>query len=349
MFIHARDIAVAHIEDRTFFNSVSVSNHSQEIARDTRAVQAVLMSCMITVTGTGNALVILGFVTNKKLRTPSNYFLLNLAISDFFTGIFSLPLYLNNFIINEEWVLGKAVCKLWLTINYTLCQCTIYNIVLISCDRFLAVTKAVKYRDQQNKIKPAFLKMAVVWILAFLNFGPAILFWEYVVGYSLVPNGECNPEFYYSGNYLLYSSIFDFFTPMTAIAFFNLSIYFNIRRRTKDKVEKNATDSHDNGIFVIQSTNGMDLSSTTRTHCASPSCTSKKRDSNPCSSEAKLLRAVVSDYCSEQLSLGGTGILVSLAKARPSYTLKKLGLGRLNSLEKKWLLEETVLRSSDRF
>ncbi|KAE8598619.1 hypothetical protein XENTR_v10016879 [Xenopus tropicalis] len=224
-----------------------------------RLIQAVLMSCVICVTGTGNALVILGFLVNKNLRTPSNYFLLNLAIGDFLTGTVSLPLFLQNYIISGGWVLGKHVCKLLLTMDSTLCQCTIYNIVLISFDRFLAVTKAVKYQDQQKNIKLAFMKMAAVWIVAFLNFGPAIILWEYFVGYSVVPDGECYPEFYYTTNYLLYSSIFDFFTPMTAIAYFNLSIYFNIRSRMKNKTCISSVSASnlkkDDNVFVDSTIN----------------------------------------------------------------------------------------------
>ncbi|XP_075070508.1 histamine H3 receptor-like [Mixophyes fleayi] len=244
MHIYNNNASLTYSGDDLFFNTVSISNLSQ-VADGMGVIQAVLMSCIISVTGTGNALVILGLMANKKLRTPSNYFILNLAISDFLTGTFTLPLYLKNYVINGRWVLGKNICKLWLTIDYTLCQCTIYNLVLISCDRFLAVTKAVKYRQQQNNMKAAFMKMASVWMLAFLNFGPAIIFWEYAVGYSVVPDGECNPEFYYGGRYLLYSSFFDFFTPMAAIAFFNLSIYFNIRCRMKSRVQTTGNNSSD--------------------------------------------------------------------------------------------------------
>lgn len=102
------------------------------------------------------------------------------------------------------------------------------------------------------------MKMAAVWILAFLNFGPAIILWEYVVGYSVVPDSECNPEFYYGGRYSLYSSVFDFFMPMSAIAYFNLSIYFNIRGRMRSKVQNsnyNASDlngdKRSNDIFIV--------------------------------------------------------------------------------------------------
>ncbi|OCT76741.1 hypothetical protein XELAEV_18031942mg, partial [Xenopus laevis] len=234
--------------------SVNASNQSQD---EMRLIQAALMSCMICITGTGNALVILGFIVNKNLRTPSNYFLLNLAIGDFFTGTFSLPLNLHSFITRGSWVLGKHVCKLWLTIDYTLCQCTIYNIVLISCDRFLAVTKAVKHRDQQKNVKLAFMKMAAVWIVAFLNFGPAIILWEYIVGYSVIPDGVCTTEMYYSTNYQLFLFIFDFFTPMAVIAYFNLSISFKIRSRMKNKNQNSSVIVKNlikDDIFSVDST-----------------------------------------------------------------------------------------------
>uniref|UniRef100_A0A8C4W3K3 Histamine receptor H3 n=1 Tax=Gopherus evgoodei TaxID=1825980 RepID=A0A8C4W3K3_9SAUR len=44
---------------------------------------AVLMALLIVATVAGNALVLLAFVVDSSLRTQNNYFLLNLAISDF--------------------------------------------------------------------------------------------------------------------------------------------------------------------------------------------------------------------------------------------------------------------------
>ncbi|XP_075128074.1 histamine H3 receptor-like [Leptodactylus fuscus] len=262
-----------YVGDSVIFTSSNASSQSYTM-NDVTIFRSVLISFMISVTSTGNALVILGFITNKKLRTPSNYFLLNLAISDFLTGTFCLPLFLKNFIMNRRWVLGKNICKIWLTVDCTLCQCTIYNIVLISSDRFLAVTKAVKYRDQQHNLRPAFMKMAAVWILAFLTFGPAIIIWEYVVGYSVMPDGACSPEFRFGSRYLLYSSVFDFFTPMSAIAFFNFSIYFNIRNRTRSKVQNTDHISNDlyehrrsNNIYTIDCTDKLSKCPLSSTQC----------------------------------------------------------------------------------
>lgn len=47
-----------------------------------------LMVTLVVVVVAGNALVIMAFIVDKTLRTQSNYFFLNLAISDFLVGEF---------------------------------------------------------------------------------------------------------------------------------------------------------------------------------------------------------------------------------------------------------------------
>ncbi|XP_039667526.1 histamine H3 receptor-like [Perca fluviatilis] len=49
-------------------------------------ILSVLMVTLVVVVVAGNALVIMAFVVDKSLRTQSNYFFLNLAISDFLVG-----------------------------------------------------------------------------------------------------------------------------------------------------------------------------------------------------------------------------------------------------------------------
>lgn len=49
-------------------------------------ILSVLMVTLVVVVVAGNALVIVAFMVDKTLRTQSNYFFLNLAISDFLVG-----------------------------------------------------------------------------------------------------------------------------------------------------------------------------------------------------------------------------------------------------------------------
>ncbi|XP_030069311.1 histamine H3 receptor [Microcaecilia unicolor] len=197
-------------------------------------ILAVLMALLVITTVTGNALVMLAFVVDSSLRTQNNYFLLNLAISDFLVGAFCIPLYVP-YVLTGRWIFGRSICKLWLVFDYLLCTSSVFNIVLISYDRFLSVTRAVTYRAQQSNSRHAVLKMVLVWVLAFLLYGPAILSWEHLTGSSIIPNGECFVEFYYNWYFLITASTLEFFTPFISVAFFNLSIYLNIQKRAKSR------------------------------------------------------------------------------------------------------------------
>ncbi|XP_051658617.1 histamine H3 receptor [Manacus candei] len=200
------------------------------------AALAALMALLIAVTVAGNALVMLAFVADSSLRTQNNFFLLNLAISDFLVGAFCIPLYVP-YVLTGRWIFGKSLCKLWLVVDYLLCTSSVFNIVLISYDRFLSVTRAVAYRAQQGNTKQAVLKMVMVWVLAFLLYGPAIISWEYISGRSIIPTGECYAEFFYNWYFLMTASTLEFFTPFISVMFFNLSIYLNIQKRTKIRLD----------------------------------------------------------------------------------------------------------------
>lgn len=77
----------------------------------------------------------------------------------------------------------------------------------------------------------------LVWVLAFLLYGPAILSWEYLSGGSSIPEGHCYAEFFYNWYFLITASTLEFFTPFLSVTFFNLSIYLNIQRRTRVRLD----------------------------------------------------------------------------------------------------------------
>nr|DBA24351.1 TPA: hypothetical protein GDO54_012022 [Pyxicephalus adspersus] len=194
----------------------------------------VLISFLILVTILGNSLVIVAFIEDKRLRNRSNFFLLNLAICDFFIGAFCIPLYIP-YILTGRWILGKFLCKLWLVIDNLMCTASAFNVVLISYDRYLAVTMAVMYRSQQYHHFKTVLTMTTVWILSSLLYSPAILFWEYLFNDSSFSEDLCLPAYYYNWHFLVAASSFDFILPLLSISFFNLSLYWNIRSRSRSK------------------------------------------------------------------------------------------------------------------
>ncbi|KAH7952886.1 hypothetical protein HPB49_002328 [Dermacentor silvarum] len=68
---------------------------------------AIIFVCAVV----GNSLVIITLVQRRRMRTVTNVFLLNLAVSDLLLGVFCMPTTLVGSIL-RNFVLGGAMCKL---------------------------------------------------------------------------------------------------------------------------------------------------------------------------------------------------------------------------------------------
>lgn len=74
-------------------------------------VQIPMYAIIFLLAVIGNSLVILTLVQNKRMRTITNVFLLNLAISDLFLGVLCMPFTLVG-TLKRDFVFGEFMCKI---------------------------------------------------------------------------------------------------------------------------------------------------------------------------------------------------------------------------------------------
>lgn len=74
-------------------------------------VQIPLYSVIFLLAVAGNGLVILTLIKNQSMRTITNVFLLNLAVSDLLLGVLCMPFTLVGTIL-RDFVFGDVMCKL---------------------------------------------------------------------------------------------------------------------------------------------------------------------------------------------------------------------------------------------
>ena len=192
---------------------------------------AILASIMSFITITGNSLVIIAFIIDKSLRTCSNYYLLNLSLADLLIGLL-IPTYVPFLLHDYKWKLGRITCLLWLVLDYVICSASVLCIVVISLDRFFLVNKGLDYLSSQSITKSAAIMLSV-WLLAFINYAPAILIWEFSFNNESTNKYECKVGFNNNLIYLAVTSCVEFFIPLISICFLNIAIYLNIRKRSK--------------------------------------------------------------------------------------------------------------------
>nr|QIW86048.1 opsin L15 [Neogonodactylus oerstedii] len=91
---------------------------------------------------TGNVTVIYIFMSTKSLQTPANYFVANLALSDFCLMFFMCPPLLVNSYYGT-WVWGPYACQLYGVIGSGTGCTSIFLMMCISYDRYNVIVKGI--------------------------------------------------------------------------------------------------------------------------------------------------------------------------------------------------------------
>ncbi|KAH7636481.1 hypothetical protein HUG17_10451 [Dermatophagoides farinae] len=156
-----------------------------------------LSICLLTLsllTFFGNAMVVHAIRTERKLHTVSNMFILSLAIADLIVGLMVMPLS-STYVIFGDWILGLFVCQLWLVIDYTASTASIFNLLILSLDRYWSIRSPLKYLCKRTK-KRALAMIGIVWMISALWAIP-IIGWHlwYNDGVRKHPNNVCETEF----------------------------------------------------------------------------------------------------------------------------------------------------------
>ncbi|XP_068191180.1 neuropeptide FF receptor 2-like [Antennarius striatus] len=117
----------------------------------------IFLVCMV-----GNGVVCFIVLRSKNMRTVTNLFILNLAISDLLVGIFCMPTTLLDNIITG-WPFGSVVCKLSGMVQGISVSASVFTLVAIAVDRFRCIVYPFK---QKMTIATSKLIIVIIWFLA---------------------------------------------------------------------------------------------------------------------------------------------------------------------------------------
>ncbi|XP_051544787.1 D(4) dopamine receptor-like [Myxocyprinus asiaticus] len=154
----------------------------------------------------GNVLVCLSVLTERSLKTATNYFIVSLAVADLLLAVLVLPLYVYSEFLGGIWTLSMYICDALMTMDVMLCTASILNLCAISVDRYIAVVLPLKYNRNQFSFRQLAL-ITATWVLSLGVASPVIF------GLNQVPNRNphvCKLE---DNQFVVYSSICSFFVP----------------------------------------------------------------------------------------------------------------------------------------
>ena len=163
-----------------------------------------LIGAMIILTLVGNILVMTAFCLCKELRTITNYFLISLSLADLLTALLSMPIFMISRISEDKWFPGGAVFfGVWRSLDIICGTASIWNLCLVSVDRFLAVSSPLRHLVI---LTPGRAKTVIV------------LVWAISLGLS----GLLHLSWSYKG---ILITVVSFFLPLVIIVFSYVKIY----------------------------------------------------------------------------------------------------------------------------
>ncbi|XP_040917110.1 B1 bradykinin receptor [Toxotes jaculatrix] len=120
-----------------------------------------------------NSFVLGVFIVHKDELTVAEIYLSNLALADFIL-LCGLPFWAMNILNNFNWPYGDALCKLVNSIIIINFYTSIYTLVMISIDRYLALVKTMKARWLRRTLYAKVICF-VLWILGLLLCTPTMV------------------------------------------------------------------------------------------------------------------------------------------------------------------------------
>ncbi|XP_021096044.1 alpha-1B adrenergic receptor isoform X2 [Heterocephalus glaber] len=194
----------------------------------TRAISVgLVLGAFILFAIVGNILVILSVACNRHLRTPTNYFIVNLAIADLLLSFTVLPFSAALEVLGY-WVLGRIFCDIWAAVDVLCCTASILSLCAISIDRYIGVRYSLQYPTLVTRRK-AILALLSVWVLStVISIGP-LLGWK-----EPAPNDDKECGVTEEPFYALFSSLGSFYIPLAVILVMYCRVYIVAKRTTKN-------------------------------------------------------------------------------------------------------------------
>ncbi|KAM6178415.1 neuromedin-U receptor 1 [Rhynchocyon petersi] len=123
---------------------------------------------LIFMVGTvGNGLTCVVILCHKTMRTPTNCYLLSLAVSDLLVLLVGLPLELYEMWRNYPFLLGVGGCYFRTLLFETVCLASVLNVTALSVERYVAVVHPLRARSVVTRTHVRQV-LGAVWGLAVL-------------------------------------------------------------------------------------------------------------------------------------------------------------------------------------
>ncbi|XP_053316334.1 neuropeptide Y receptor type 2 [Spea bombifrons] len=209
-------------------------------------VQVILIlaySSIILLGVMGNTLVIYVVIKFKTMRTVTNFFIVNLAVSDLMVNTLCLPFTLV-YTLLDEWKFGTVLCHLVTYAQGLAVQVSTVTLMVIALDRHRCI---VYHLESKISTKICFMIIGITWACSAVLASPLAIFKEYslIVISSDFQIQVCSERwptghFNYSTVYSISMLLIQYILPLAIICY----AYIRIWTKLKNHVSPGGGNDH---------------------------------------------------------------------------------------------------------
>ncbi|NWV18017.1 GALR1 protein, partial [Origma solitaria] len=198
---------------------------------------------LLGMVGNTLVLVVLGRLRpgGRPSRSATNIFILNLSIADFSFLLFCVPFQATIYSL-PEWIFGAFFCKWVHYLAMAAMLVSIFTLVAMSVDRYIAVVHAKRSPCIRSK-RNAALGVAVIWLLSLLIAVPVAQHQALMSGHQQAPNSSFCWEHWASGStakqlYKITILLVGYLLPLLLITCCYAKVLYHLHTKVKNISKK---------------------------------------------------------------------------------------------------------------
>ncbi|XP_038064062.1 muscarinic acetylcholine receptor M5-like [Patiria miniata] len=196
-------------------------------------IEFIIRLIILIITLFGNTLVLYAYATTKNLRTYSNYYIVGLAVADFFAGgVLPIITLYHSFL--GYWPFTEVACTCMIFINHVFLQATFLMTVVICYDRFKALNMPLKHLKEKT-IRHACFLISLAYIIPVLLWTPVIVVFPYVGLATRIRPPLCTGPYALHPPLLIFTIVVLSWIPMLVTSVLYAFVYRTIIRKGVNK------------------------------------------------------------------------------------------------------------------
>ena len=144
-------------------NKANPESVLQDRSIATVVTETTTFALVMIISFLGNLLVCYAVYRNPRMHSPSNYYIISLALTDILQASCSMPFSVA-YLATGEWSFGTAACEFVTVFKLSLTKISAFNMALMALNRYYKVVKPNKY---QTIFKPRNIVITALlaWII----------------------------------------------------------------------------------------------------------------------------------------------------------------------------------------